>query len=212
MAIVPEQPRDTSVAPAPALAPPAPARMPTPRVAPASRRLHPAVWRLALLAVLFTGWIGYLFYLVRTRSLTPAGTPLVVSRSQVLVSEIDVVARVNSLDGPVTVEQVLWQKDPSHPVRPEDTLLVGNLKDCRPFGRSPEDTATPADFTGPGLYLLLLHRDQNDVFQVVPVPFSPGYPPPIHKQGQPRLYPATADVLAQYKASPKPPHQEVGEP
>ncbi len=209
MAIVPEQPRDTAVAPAPP--PAAPVLASTPTRTRTSRRLHPAVWRLVVVAVLFAAWLGYLFYLVRTRALTPADTPLVVSRSQVLVSEIDIVAEVKSLDHPVTVKEVLWQKNPNLPVRPGDSLPVANLSESRPFSRSPEDATPPADFTGPGDYLLLLKRaPDGSNYEVVPVPFSPGYPPSPHKQGRPRAYPATAAVLAQYRAAPKPPQQEQG--
>jgi hypothetical protein len=224
MAIVPEQPTDTAQAtaasaPAPpaatafSAAPPpvsaAPASAPTP--APTGR-LHPAVWRLILMAVLFVGWMGYLFYLVRARSLTSAGTPLVVSRAQVLVSDVDVIAHIDNLDPntAVTVKQVLWPTT-NAPVHDGDPLLVTNLKDSRPFAAQSEEGG-PLDFTGPGDYLLLLHRiPDSSTYQVVPIPPSPGYPPAVnpHKQGgRPRIYPATPDVLAQYRASAKPIKEE----
>jgi hypothetical protein len=212
MAIVPEQPRDAAVTAVPPSASAVPATVTTPRPTPARRRLHPAVWRLVLMAVLFVGWMGYLLYLVRTRTLTPAGTPLVVSRSQVLVSDVDVVARVESLDHQVTVEKVLWLKNPGLPVRPEDKLTVTNLKDCHPLPRGQDEGSPPADFTGPGSYLLLLHR-VGDAYQVVPVPYTPGYPPPANPphEGQPRIYPDKPEVLAQYRSVQKPPREEEGE-
>ena len=40
--------------------------------------MKPAAFRLVLTLGLFLGWLGYLGYLVATRPLTPAGTPLVL--------------------------------------------------------------------------------------------------------------------------------------
>jgi hypothetical protein len=222
MAIVPEQPRDAAQAPAaPAsassvattLSPPPPPVSTALASAPAparTRRLHPAVWRLILMAVLFVSWMGYLGYLVRTRSLTSAGTPLVVSRAQVLVSDVDVIAHIDDLDSAVTVKQVLWPTNA--PVHEGKALLVANLKDCRPFLPQSEELG-PADFTGPGDYLLLLHRlgdNTSTTYQVVPVPPSPGYPPLANSahRGRPRIYPETPSVLAQYRASAKPVKEE----
>jgi hypothetical protein len=170
--------------------------------------MKPAVVRLALAALLFACWIGYLAYQVATLPRTPTGQPLVVSRPQVLVSDLDVIAQVDSLDGPVTVQQVLY------PDRKEyerlKTIRVTNLAECRGPSRDFRAGAGPQDWTRPDRYLLPLRpvsdgkEGKDQVFEVVPTPPSPGYPPVSGKAGPPRVYPATEQVLAQYRRVRKP--------
>jgi hypothetical protein len=168
---------------------------PAPAPAPSAerRRLHPAVLRLVAIALVFLGWMGYLAYLVATRPLTANGAPLVLSRPQFLVSEINVVARVDSTDadGTVTIEEVL---SPSSQLEKGAKIHVGNLNKCKPRGLD-----TPLDWTGPGSYLMPLHHREDDRYDVVETPASPGYP-----LGPPRIYPATKAALAEYRAIPKP--------
>ncbi len=61
--------------------------------------MRPAVGRLILTIALFVGWLVYLGFLVLCRPHTPdnlrgafAGRPVTVSRPQILVSMLDVVA------------------------------------------------------------------------------------------------------------------------
>jgi hypothetical protein len=63
--------------------------------------MRPAVGRLLIALVLFVGWLGYLGYLVLTRPLTTDSQPLVLSRPQALVSELDVVAHLDSMQAMV---------------------------------------------------------------------------------------------------------------
>jgi hypothetical protein len=173
--------------------------------------MRPAAWRLVLMSVLFAGWMLYLGYLVYSRPLAQ-GRPLVLSRPQVLVSELDVVAEVDSTDPakPVRIEEVLYPVGEKS-VAVGGEIHVENLTECRSPLR--EDEANPPpDWTGPGKYLLPLvplHRPAEDgkpCYRVAPTPRSPGYPRPPHDTtpGPPRIYPATAQALAQYRDIRKP--------
>ena len=55
---------------------------PTPLPAPTHRRLHPAAIRLAAIAVLLAGWLGYLAFLVVKMPHRSSGEPLILSRPQ----------------------------------------------------------------------------------------------------------------------------------
>jgi hypothetical protein len=163
---------------------------------------------------LFGGWLGYLGYLVYCRPHTTDGRPLTLSRPQFLVSMVDVVAQVNNDKGEdVVVEEVLSPKD-KPPVEVGDKIQVADIARCRPLpdplarGKEP-----PPDWTGPGRYLLALQADPKGGkghFRIVPTPRSPGYPPPPPREappdypkfgepGPPRIYPATPELLAEYR-------------
>jgi hypothetical protein len=151
--------------------------------------MRPAVVRLLVAALLFAGWLGYLIYLVATTPRTPAGTPLVLSRPQILVSDFDIVGEVEGIDKPVTVVTVLYPDAEKGQEGKE--IKVTNLKECKPLPR-PEQKAgqVPEDYSGPGLYLLPLRKvgDGPD-YEVTPTPASPGYPPGGMKE----------QALAQYR-------------
>lgn len=151
--------------------------------------------RFVLACLLFAGWIGWLGFLAATRR-----NPVVLSRPQLLVSDVDVVAEVDDPDRPVVVHKVLVSRA-GLAFAAGDTLTVTNLKDCRRQRRSREEQAAdvPKDWTGPGLYLLPLRARKNapDTFEVVVVPPSPGYP--REDIPTPRIYPATPEVLAEYE-------------
>jgi len=150
--------------------------------------------RFALACLLFLGWIGYLVFLVLT-----SAHPVVVSRPQMLVADLVVAARIDSLDGPCTVEEVLLARDGVE--APADkTIQVENLRDCKRPPRDDEDpTLVPLDWTGTGTYLLLLHpvRD-GKTYRVVDVPPSPGFP--RNGKTTPRLYRRTDDAVRQVRA------------
>jgi hypothetical protein len=175
-----------------------------------------AAERLILTAVLFLGWLGYLTYLVVCRPHTPVGLlgafegrPLTLSRPQFLVSTLDVVAEVSGKKGEkVVVKEVLFPKS-NAPVKPGQEIHVENLADCRPLSDPlAKDANPPPDYSSPGEYLLPLQQlDPNDShrYGVVPTPPSPGFPTSQGvRDGLPRLYPATKEMLAEYREIAKP--------
>ena len=152
--------------------------------------------RLAVAAVLFAGWIGYLLYLVVDLRWHrgPDGQPVVLSRPQFLVSEVDVIAQLDDEKGPATVKEVLAVQN-KMAIDEGQTLRVVNL--VSPDGKG------PVNWTGPGLYVLPLRARPDRTYEVVPIPRSPGY------AGQSdldpvRIYPATAETRAQYRQIRKP--------
>lgn len=178
--------------------------------------MKPNVARLILMVLLFFGWLGYLGYLVVCRPHTPdglrgafEGRALTLSRPQLLVSTLDVVAEVSDDEsGTVVVKEVLFPKTAS-PVKPGDTLHVANLDLCHPVADPvAKDASPPPDFNGPGLYLLPLQRaeiKEGNRYQVVPTPPSPGFPSSAGiSVGPPRIYPATRKMLAEYGEIAKP--------
>ena len=78
-----------------------------------------AVIRLVLALVLFAGWIGYLGYQVWTRPRTKkddiTSPPLVLSRPQILASEIDIIGDVPAASNKVTVTVVEVLYPPNDP-------------------------------------------------------------------------------------------------
>jgi hypothetical protein len=167
-----------------------------------------AVGRLIVTAALFAGWLGYLGYLVVCRPHTPDGLrgafeghTLTLSQPQIMVSMLDVIARVDDEKGEnVIVEQVLYPAE-NAPVKPGDKIEVVNIDRCRPMPDPvAKDREPPPDWSGPGSYLLPLQFGPNkDRFEVVPTPSSPGYPPGyIGGVGHPRIYPPTPELLAEY--------------
>lgn len=162
------------------------------------------VERLILTILLFGGWLSYLGYLVVCRPHTPNGVrgafegrPLTLSRPQFLVSTLDVVAEVSGDNGEhIVVQEVLFPKTDA-PVKAEETIAVEQIEQCL------------ADYTGPGRYLLPLQiLDEGKGkrrFQVAPTPPSPGFPSLQGvRVGPPRIYPATDEMLAEYRQISKP--------
>jgi hypothetical protein len=155
-----------------------------------------AVWRLVVMAVLFAGWIAYLIYLWQaTLFFRPTQEPLLLSHPQFLVADLVIVAEIKDDKSPVKVEQVLFPEK-STSVKEGETIRVTNLEHCHPPRLTPRaDERMPPDFTGPGSYLLPLRARGSD-YEVVPIPASPAY---RDHDGPPRIYPATPQVLAQYR-------------
>jgi len=127
---------------------------------------------LALTAALFAGWMIYLLQLALRHQ-----DPIVVSRPQILVAEVIVVARVEDPEKPeVEVEEVF---DPTNgykgpALKRGKSIRVSNLATC--------DGLQP----GSQSYILPLEFDGDPGFSVVPIPRSPGYDP-ISKR-PPRIY------------------------
>jgi len=170
--------------------------------------VKPTLVRLLLAAVLFTVWIGYLIYLVHKvpRSpddtfwtnpvsvmLRPArenGLPIVLSRPQILVSTVDVIGTVNVKDGTVQVKDVLFAPKGKRPEK-GDEIQVTNLGDVKPSLAEQKNLNS--------CLLPLETHDDGMTFRVVHVPPSPGF-----SNGDARIYPATAETLAEYRAIQKP--------
>lgn len=178
--------------------------------------MKPIAARLIVTAALFLGWLGYLTYLVVCRPHTPGdlrgafeGRPLTLSRPQLLVSTLDVIAEVSGDKGEkVVVKEVLFPKE-NAPVKTGDTIHVEGIDRCRPVSDPlAKEINPPPDYTGPGDYLLPLQAvDPNDPhrFEVVPTPPSPGFPLSQGVNvGQPRIYPASKEMLAEYMEIRKP--------
>lgn len=179
--------------------------------------MRTAVVRLILTVVLFAGWLGYLGYLVVCRPHAPSGLlgafegrPLTLSRPQFLVSTLDIVAEVSGENGEhVVVKEVLFPAT-NPPVKMDETIRVENIERCRAVADPLAKNADPLpDYTGPGLYLLALQSldvgEGPHRFQVAPTPPSPGFPTSQGVQaGLPRLYPATVEMLAEYRQISKP--------
>lgn len=180
--------------------------------------MKPQAVRLMVTVALFLGWLGYLSYLVVCRPRTPGGLrgafvgrPVTLSRPQLLVSTLDIIAAVSGDKGEkVVVKEVLSPKnDKDAPVKVGDTIQVDHIELCHAV---PDPVTTnanpPPDYDGPGDYLLPLQpvgKEDGHHFQVVPTPPSPGFPQSFeHKVGPPRIYPATEEVLAEYREIAKP--------
>jgi hypothetical protein len=167
--------------------------------------MKPAVFRLVLCAGLFVLWMGYLGYLVLTRPLTPQREPLVLSRPQILSSDVDVIAEIDSEpkgETTLKVAEVLSPADAG--LKEGDTITVLKLDECRAAQR-PGGKVPPRDWAGPGKYLLPLSRLPGEAkhFKVANVPASPGFT----EANLVRIYPATSEALEQYRRIGKAPRQ-----
>jgi hypothetical protein len=145
-------------------------------------------WRVILTAGLFFAWIGWLAYLAVT-----ATRPIVLSRPQFLVSNLDVIAQVDQdKTGPirkVTIEHIYWQQDKD--LRLDDKISVTNLEAC-------------SGWQGPGHYILPLHHSADGTEVVLPGK-SPGFPPTSSSElaptvNRPRIYPVTPETLRQLES------------
>lgn len=124
----------------------------------------------AAAAVLFALWIGFLGYLAWTTR-----RPVVLSRPQVLVAPLVVLADVHSPEDAPVVRRVAFSLPHAPPPADGSPIDVVNL-DARIDG-----------WIGPGRYILpLAPVPGTRAYRVVDVPKSPGFP------GAPaRIYPAT---------------------
>lgn len=145
--------------------------------------------RLAVAAVLFVGWLGILLMLVlKTRD------PVILSRPQLLVSNVVIVAQVQDrqgADATVTVKEILWSADT------DDALAVGEAIEVQNL------TGTPSGWQGAQQYILPLIKSKSATgvsYQLTPLPIVPGYHPKADPDVRDvRVYPVTADALAQWR-------------
>ena len=140
---------------------------------------RPSVALLTVAAGLFAAWIVYLAYLALT-----ASHPVVLSRPQLLVANLWVIADVDGTDGPVTVSEVVWAEKPVMAAAPKagTVIEVKNLAESK------------KDWTGKSRYIIPLLKD-GDNYRVAPIPRSPGF-----GSGPPRIYPDTAETRDQLHA------------
>jgi hypothetical protein len=130
--------------------------------------MKPAAWRLVVTAILFAGWIGYLGYLVAaTRN------PIVLSRPQLLVSNVVVTGKADEDRRTVTVKEVLWPATMKAELEGK-TITVTDLQKCQSWARGA--WVAGAVEAGHG-YLLPLTgpTDGPLTFRVTPLPRSPGF-------------------------------------
>jgi hypothetical protein len=165
--------------------------------------MRPVVLRFVAVAVLFALWIAYLGYLFATLPKSPNDLPPVLSRPQFLVSDFDVVGTIEDKDGTVKVSEVLYSADPNGGPQPGATIKVTNLDRARRLVKITKDTEEHWEEQKPsalenlplGPCLMPLRRTAaGDAYEVVPLPPSSG-----SRFLSPRIYPATAETLAQYK-------------
>jgi hypothetical protein len=140
--------------------------------------------RLIVAIVLFVAWLGWLGYLV-----VSAAHPIVLSRPQFLISDLDVIAKVEAADGApnpeVTIDSVYWARASSFRPEGKQQIRVLNLSQVT-------DTH---GWQGPGLYILPLIKEGKD-YRVADVPRSPGFEPEV-RDAAPRIYPLTPQTRAQ---------------
>ncbi len=132
--------------------------------------------RLTVAVILFLGWIGWLVYL------TVVGTPRPqVSRSQLLVSNLDVVAQIDQLEGnppKIEIKEVHWpHTKQAKNLEHDATVEVPNLPSCD-------------GWKGPGRYIVPLITDWHGSFQVAPLPPSPGF-----ESARPKIYLANPETV-----------------
>src|SRR5437762_3330320 len=102
--------------------------------------------RFVLAGCLFAAWIGWLSWMASKKN-----EQTVLSRPQLLISEMDVVAEVPALDQPVVIETVLRNTIKDSAVKPGDSIKVDNLADCKRLMREGEEARdVPLDWTGSG--------------------------------------------------------------
>jgi len=116
--------------------------------------------------------------------------PVILSRPQFLVSNLDVIAQVEQgKDGPareVTIKEVHWPAGQNDNLKGKKITVV-NLEQCR-------------GWEGPGHYILPLRKTDKDAYVVVTPAMSPGFEPIKPK---PRIYPETPETLRQLNSIAK---------
>lgn len=145
-----------------------------------------ARWRLYIAFGLFVVWVGWLGYQALTHGRFP-----VISRAQLLVSQVDVIGVVSAQadgkpDATVEVQSIHWPADGGG-LKPSEKIQIVNLPDA-------------TGFRGPGTYIIPLVREQKPgEFRVAGLPPSPGFV----TGGQFFIYPLTPATQKQLEAIPK---------
>jgi hypothetical protein len=138
--------------------------------------------RLAVSAVLFVGWLGFLFYLV-------VDSPSVIlSRPQFLQAQLFVVAQIGGGQGDkaeqIVIKEILWTSDLAGDAKLVDQQVsIPGVAEC----------VREDGYEGPGLYLLPLVKMANGSFRIAPLP-TMAQTPAI------RIYPWTPRLREQVEA------------
>jgi hypothetical protein len=149
--------------------------------------MKPSRVRLAVCALLFLGWIGWLVYLSATTT-----RPVVLARPQFLAADLYVIADLRTAPADagapaeaITVREVVWPSVLSSEYDGK-SLPVENLPLSGPA----------RGWIGPGTYILPLTRQKEGgevMYLVTPIPRSPGYYGAAPDPKTPgRIYRATA--------------------
>ena len=150
-----------------------------------------ATARFALTLVVFIGWLGWLLNLAISTA-----HPIVLCEPQFLVSNLDVLAEVSSINGnadEVIVREVHWPKAEGDKLIGKK-LKITNLAECKEDVHGAET-----------LYILALVPDGKDAYRVAPLPRSPGFVAgPGSKAARPRIYPVTPETRKQLDRIQKP--------
>ena len=148
-----------------------------------------AIW-LAATIFLFLGWLGWLAYLAATTA-----HPVILSRPQLLISTLDVLADVHDERGrpaeDVKVVLVHWPTQGSDQKLAGKTIHVTNLPHCA------------EKWIGAGRYILPLVKE-GTAYRVAAIPRSPGYINPDLGTEESRIYPVTTQTLQQLDLIQKP--------
>jgi len=144
--------------------------------------------RLLISFLVFGAWVAWLGF----QSLTETKDP-VLSRAQLLISKIDVIATVTAdSDGKpspsVVIQEVHWPKDGAG-LKPGDSIVIADLQESTGFTQS-------------GLYILpLIAGEKSGEYRVAGLPPSPGFDTFGHSQRF--IYPVTPGTRKQLDAVPK---------
>jgi hypothetical protein len=151
--------------------------------------------RLGLAVALFAAWMSWLIYLAladRGRHARAGGEPgfdrLILSRPQFLVSNLDVVAQIETPDSAtpqVRIAEVLWPKGEEKWIG--KTILISNLAESKD------------SWIGKESYILPLMTDWKNDFRIAPIPRSPGSPDPATREGRPRIYADSPETRQQHE-------------
>ena len=145
--------------------------------------------------VLFVGWLAYLILLGLSHH--PPWTqehPTVISRPQILVSQLIVVAHLDGEGAPkeeLKVTQVLFSTVDKAGINEGETIRVPNLPSCT------------KNWSGAGEYLVPLEMGNENGYVVTSIPRSPGFNV-LGSHAQPLIYRWTQEIEEQFQQVPKP--------
>jgi hypothetical protein len=150
---------------------------------------------LYLAIVLFVGWLAYLIHLGLSHHPPWAQEhPTVISRPQILVSQLIVVAHLDGEESPnevLKVTQVLFPSVEKAGIKEGEKIRVLNMPSCT------------KNWSGAGDYLVPLDKGNDTGFVVTSIPRSPGFNV-LGAHAQPLIYRWTQEIEAQFQQVPKP--------
>ena len=149
--------------------------------------------RLGVAVLLFVGWLGWLAHL----AIENAPRSIILSRSQLLISNLDVIAQIDEVDGrpakTIKIDKVNWPHTKQVEALRGTTIEVPNLPSCD-------------GWKGPGQYIVPLQTNWHGRYELAPLPPTPGF-----EGARPRIYPANPDTRKQLDAIAKPELEALGQ-